>query len=116
MRPRFQADADLNHKIVLGLRRREPLLDIWSAAEGDVVHRSDPEILAIASEAGRIVLSHDRRTMPSHLLQWISHSTSPGLIIVSQSLDVGSAIDDILLIWTATEAREWMNQVGFVPL
>ena len=27
MRPRFQADADFNHKIVVGLRRREPAFD-----------------------------------------------------------------------------------------
>ena len=27
MRPRFQADADFNQKIVLGLRRREPVID-----------------------------------------------------------------------------------------
>ena len=42
MRPRFQADADFNQKIVAGLRRREPALDFQSAREGGVIGRRDP--------------------------------------------------------------------------
>jgi hypothetical protein len=52
MRPRFQADADFNQKIVLGLRRREPAIDF----------------------------------------------------------------EDLLLIWAATEAAEWVDNIAFLPL
>jgi uncharacterized protein (DUF433 family) len=34
MRPRFLADADLNHTIVVGVRRREPSIDFAGAREG----------------------------------------------------------------------------------
>jgi len=34
MRPRFQADADFNNKIVLGLRRREPAVEFEDARAG----------------------------------------------------------------------------------
>ena len=37
MRPLFQADADFNHKIVRGIRRREPAVDFQSAEHGGVV-------------------------------------------------------------------------------
>ena len=37
MRPRFQADADFNHRIVVGLRRREPSVDFLSAHEIGIV-------------------------------------------------------------------------------
>jgi hypothetical protein len=50
MRPRFQADADFNHKIVLGLRRRELSIDILGALEGRVVGVSDPEVLRITAD------------------------------------------------------------------
>jgi hypothetical protein len=35
--------------------------------------------------------------------------------VVSQSLDIGAAIEDLLLIWAATDAEEWAGRIGFVP-
>ena len=108
MRPRFLADADFNQKIVLGLRRREP--------SGGVVGVRDPDVLKIAAESARILVFHDRKTMPAHFYQFCEERTSPGIIIVPQNLDIGAAIDDLLLIWTATDAEEWVGHIGFVPV
>jgi hypothetical protein len=116
MTPRFQADADFNHKIVVGLRRRERALDIRDAHEGGVIGVADREVLRIAAESGRILLSHDRKTMPAHLARFLQTHSSPGVIIVSQDLDIGAAIEDLLIIWAASHADEWQNQLGFLPL
>jgi hypothetical protein len=37
-------------------------------------------------------------------------------LMVKQSDPVGMVIDDLLLIWSASEAEEWQNVVGFLPL
>jgi hypothetical protein len=116
MRPRFQADADFNHKIVVGLRRREPAVDILSAHDGGVIGVPDPEVLIIAAESARILVSHDRKTMPGYFTRFRETRSSPGVIIVSQDLDVGAAIEDLLLIWAATDAEEWAERIGFVPV
>jgi hypothetical protein len=116
MRPRFQADADFNQKIVLGLRRREPAVDFLGAYDGGVIEIADPDVLRIAAESGRILVSHDRKTMPAHFARFLKEGSSPGVIIVSQELDIGAAIDDLLLIWAATDAEEWIEHLGFVPL
>ena len=116
MRIRFQADADFNQKIVRGLRRRESLLDFLGAHEGGVIGVTDPEVLGIAAESGRILVSHDRKTMPGHFARFLEDRPSPGLIIVSQDLDIGSAIEDILLIWIASGHDDWVNRIGFVPV
>ena len=42
--------------------------------------------------------------------------SSPGLIVVSRELDIGAAIEDLLLILAATEASKWVGHLGFVPL
>ncbi len=86
------------------------------AHEGGVVGAPDPDVLRIAAESGRILVTHDRKTMPSHFARFHEIRPSPGLIVVSQDLDVGTAIEDILLIWLATEAEEWVGHVGFVPV
>jgi hypothetical protein len=114
MRPRFQADADFNHKVVRGLRRRDPTIDFQDADAGRLMGLPDIEVLSIAAEAGRILVSHDRCTMPSHFTQFLATRTSPGLIIVDQDLDIGRSIDE--LIWAATDLEEWQDKIGYVPI
>jgi hypothetical protein len=116
MRPRFQADADLNHKIVVGLRRREPAADFQGALDGGIIGLSDPEVLSVAAGSGRILVSHDRKTMAGYFARFRETRSSPGLIIVAQELDIGAAIEDLLLIWEATDAEEWADVLGFVPV
>jgi predicted nuclease of predicted toxin-antitoxin system len=66
MRVRFQADADLDGRILRGLRRLAPEIDFRTAADAGLAGLQDPEVLRIAAESGRILVSQDRRTMPAH--------------------------------------------------
>jgi len=116
MRPRFQADADFNHKIVAGLKRREPAVDFQDAHAGGVIGVPDPEVLAEAADSGRVLISHDRKTMVAHFVRFVERRMSPGLILVPQDLDIGSAIEDLLVVWAASESEEWLNRVEFLPL
>lgn len=63
---RFQADADFNQDIVEGVLQKEPRIDFQTANQLDLEGRSDDEVLAIAAQARRLLVSHDRRTMPMH--------------------------------------------------
>ncbi len=116
MRPRFLADADFNHKIVTGLRRREPSLNFLSAMDGGVIGIPDPKVLTVAANLGRILVSHDRKTMPLHFAKFRETRSTPGLIVISQAIDIGEAIEELLLVWVATEAEEWTDRLGFLPL
>jgi hypothetical protein len=116
MKPRFQADADFNQRVVVGLRRREPSIDFLSAEEGGVVGLPDSEVLAVAAASARMLISPDRRTMPGHFTRFRESHSSPGLMVVSQALDIGVASEELLLIWAATDAAEWVDRLGFVPL
>src|ERR1035438_390061 len=102
MKPRFLAEADLNQKIVLGLLRRESSIDIHTASQGDVIGRPDSEVLAIAARENRILISHERGTMPGHFARFTATQSSPGLILISQDIDIGTAIEEMLLIWAAS--------------
>ena len=66
MKVSFQADADLNAEIIAGVRRREPSIDFQTADEADLRRLPDPEVLAFAAQENRILVTHDRRTMPKH--------------------------------------------------
>ena len=64
---RFLADADFNHVIVKGCRRHEPALDFLSANEAKLQGVPDSEVLALAAEQNRILVTHDRQTCATPL-------------------------------------------------
>ena len=117
MKVRFLADADLNKAIVSGVLRREPSLDFLTAQAAGLRRMIDPEVLALAAEQQRVLVSHDVGTMPTHFHVFTTAGKrSAGVFLIPQSLDVGTAIDDLLLIWLASEATEWENRLEWLPL
>ncbi len=61
----FQADADLKQTIVSGVLRRQPKIDFHSANEANLEGLDDAEVLAIAAREHRVLVTHDRKTMPT---------------------------------------------------
>ena len=112
---RFQADADLRQAIVIGTIRREPNLDFRSANEAGLEGIKDPEVLVVAARDGRVLVTHDRKTMPLEFGQFITSQASSGVLILSQNLPIGEAIDAIILVWEASMAEEWINQIMTFP-
>jgi hypothetical protein len=102
MRVRFQADADLNEGIVTGLLRRVPEIDFKTAAEAGLRGLDDAVVLARAAADSRVLVSHDGKTMPRHFAELIADAESPGLLIIPQKLDVHTAIEELLMVWTAS--------------
>ncbi|MGD0791777.1 MAG: DUF5615 family PIN-like protein [Terriglobales bacterium] len=115
MKVRFQADADLNEDIVTAVLRREPGVDFQTATTAGLRLLSDLEVLTLAAREGRVLVSHDRRTMPRAFAAFVRSNVSPGLFIVSQKTDLLAAIDGLLLVWMTSEAEEWINQLGTIP-
>ena len=115
-RPRFLADHDLNEHIIDGVLRREPALEFIHARDGDLAARPDPEVLAYAAEHGFLLVSHDVNTMVGHAYARVAAGEAmPGLLMVQQSEPIGPVIDALVLIWSASEAEEWIGQVRFLP-
>lgn len=66
MKVRFQADVDLNQIIVKATVRHEPLIDFQTAQAANLDGLSDTEVLAFAASTGRILVTHDLKTMPKY--------------------------------------------------
>ena len=115
MSPRFQADNDLDHRIVIATRRLAPTIDFQTAPALDLHGRTDPEVLALAAQEGRILVTHDRRTMPGHFEAFIATQTSPGVIILARTLPIGQAAAWLHLLWAASEAEEYVNAIYSLP-
>ena len=116
MKIRFQADADFNQNVVRALRRRQPAIDFQTADDAGLRGLDDPEVLAIAAREGRILVSHDRQTMPQHFADFLTTQHSPGVFILSQYLPIRRAVEELLTVWEATEAEEWNDTIQALPL
>jgi hypothetical protein len=114
---RFLADADLNKAIVSGILRREPSIDFLTAHAAGLRGMKDPEVLALAAEQQRVLVSHDAGTMTTHFRSFRNTGKrGSGVFLIPQTLDVGTAIDELLLIWNTSEAAEWENRLEWLPL
>jgi predicted nuclease of predicted toxin-antitoxin system len=112
---RFQADADLRQAIVTGTIRRQPNIDFQSAYAVRLEGKKDPEVLAIAAQDGRVLVTHDRKTMPAEFGEFIMSQTSSGVLVLSQNIPISDAIEALVLVWEASTAEEWVNQIMSIP-
>ncbi len=116
MKVRFQADADLNQILLKATLRREPSIDFQTAHSAGLAALDDQQVLAIAAREGRILVTHDRKTMPKHFAEFLATEASAGVIVVPQKLGVNAAVEDLILIWGASESDEWINRIQSLPL
>lgn len=115
MKIRFQADNDLNARIIAAVLRLNRAIGIKTAASaGFHTGTLDPIVLKTAAEEGRILVSHDQRTLPWHFASFIETQTSPGVIIIPQSLPVGDAAKWLHLIWEAAQPEEYLNRIEII--
>lgn len=114
---RLLADEDLRGAIVRGLFLRQPDLDIVRAQDVGLSGAPDPDVLTWAAENGRVIITHDRNTMPAFAYERVNAGVPmPGLFVVSRRLSVGTAIEDILLVASASIQGEHENCVYYLPL
>ena len=116
MRVKFLADVNFDRRIVDGVLRRESLVDFQTSEEAELSGKSDLEVLEIAASLQRVLVTHDRKTMPKAFGAFASHSESFGVLVISQKLDLRTGIDQLLLIWALSDAEDWLNIISSIPL
>jgi hypothetical protein len=110
-------DQNLDHDILRGLIRRIPQLDAVTAFEIGMSEATDPELLMWAAQTGRIIITHDRQTMPVHAADLISKGENiAGLFVALRSLPLHQVIEDLELMITCSENDEWLNVIRYLPL
>ena len=116
MRVKFQADADLDARVVRGLKRRLPEIDVRAAVDAGLAGLHDSKVLQIAAQSGRVLVSQDRRTMPRHFRLFMTECSSPGVVLLRGGISIAAAVEELALIWSASEAEDWIDRLIWIPL
>ena len=113
---RLLIDQDLDHDILRALIRAIPQLDAVTAFEIGMAEAPDPQLLAWAALEGRVIVTHDRRTMPEHTADLMGAGKDvAGLFVVPRGLPLRQVIEDLELAITCSENAEWVNVVRYLP-
>jgi predicted nuclease of predicted toxin-antitoxin system len=113
---RFVTDNDFNEDIVTGLLTERPGLDLVRVREVGFRNAEDPDILAWAASEGRIVRTHDRKTMPAFAYERVRlGQPMPGVFLMRNRAQLRPLIDDILLADELTGMEEWKDKVTHLP-
>jgi hypothetical protein len=114
---RFLADEDFDNRIIRGLFRRMPDLDLVRVQDTEVSKANDGKVLAWAATENRVMLTHDVSTMTYEVAYRLRDGLPmPGAFFVSQSLPIGIVIEELLLVAQYSFEGEYQNQIRFIPL
>lgn len=116
MKIKYQADNDFNGIIIRTVMKLAPEVDFQTAPKAGLhLGTPDDRVLEIAAQEGRLLVSHDRKTMPTHFANFIATQSSPGVFIVSCKLTIAQAAEWLILFWSASEAEEHINSLTYIP-
>ena len=111
------SDENFDGAVLRGLYRRRPTLDVVRVQDIGLNATPDPDILAWAAVEDRILLTHDRDTIPFCVYERVKAGQAmPGVFLVNDLMPIGQAIDEILLAVDCLSPEECKNFVRFFPL
>ncbi|MBD1936780.1 DUF5615 family PIN-like protein [Microcoleus sp. FACHB-68] len=114
---RLLSDENFNGDIVRGLFLRQPDLDLVRVQDVGLRKVDDQAILDWAANNERILLTHDRATMPDFAYERLARGEQmAGLFVVNDRMPVRQVIDELLLLIDCSEQPEWKGVVLYLPL
>ena len=113
---RLLADENFHGDAIDGLLDRRPELDLARVQDVGLSGIDDPAVLAWAAADGRMLLTHDKETVPGFAYARVNAGEPMPGVVVAHGITVGDIIDEVLILDAASEQEEWADQVVFLPM
>lgn len=118
-RPYYLLDEHLPRAIQDQLLRLSSDIDVIMIGQmgAPVKGISDSDLLYWIEQKGYILVTENRRTIPSHLqAHFEAGGHVPGILFLRRRASLGRIIDTLFMLWATSEAEEFEDQVLFIPL
>jgi len=77
----------------------------------------DPEILLWCQANHFSLVTRNRRSMPVHLRDHLAAGLYvPGIFILNPGMTMGETVDELVLIWEASEPKEYVDLLNYLPM
>jgi predicted nuclease of predicted toxin-antitoxin system len=117
----YLIDENLRGTLMLTLLRTATryglALDVVQVGDPDAPPRetSDPDLLLWAEAENRILVSHDRRTMPAHLAGHLAAGRNcPGVFQLRHGR-LSDLAEHLVITSFASDPSEWRDRVSYIP-
>ena len=118
-RIRYRLDENIDRVVFKQVRKLEPSIDIHCVGELGFppLGSSDPNILKWLEKAGYILITENRKTIPTHFSNHIEANRHlPGIFVVTKQLSHMDLVEELILIWETTESEEFKDIILYLPL
>ena len=128
MKVRFLLDENLPPRLRTAVLRVNPMIDILRVGDegAPTLKTQDPDILRYVERARgrrttcshreRLLVTKNRVSMPTHVATHLAAGGHHwGVFRVRPRATIGQLADEICLIWEASEAEEWVDQMRWIP-
>lgn len=105
-------DHNFNYNIIRQLRRRIPDLDFVTARAAGLSRVDDKNLLRWAATDGRVILTHDRHTIPVYYADLVNAGeTTAGILLVPDWITIGEAVDELEIQIVCGDHDDWIDQL-----
>lgn len=116
---RYLLDEHVPQLFRLALLRREPTLIIWMVGTAGAPSKGtlDPDLLRWCETYEFILITNNRKSMPRPLQDHLDEGQHvPGILVVSQNMSIGQTVEELLLIWGASQEGEYQDRIAYLPV
>lgn len=116
---RFLFDECIDPDLIDALLRREPSIDAQRVdwPEGPASGTKDPELLNMAETMGRMLISNDRNTLTDYLQRHFTVGRhTHGVALLRRGFSFRAYVENLLILWSASEAEEWTDATLYLPM
>ena len=114
---RWLVDENVHGDIVRGIRRRHPTLDLLRVQDVGLSGVPDPDVLAWAAEAGRVLLTRDITTVTAYAYERLAAGLPmPGVVEIPRRLALAVIIEEVLFLAECAEPSDVADQIIHLPL
>jgi predicted nuclease of predicted toxin-antitoxin system len=113
----YLVDQNFNEHIVDGLTLRDATVELIHVRDVALAAAPDTKLLEWAADHGRVVLTHDRGTMPAFAYARVAAGAPMrGVFVVSDEMPIGQAIDELLIATHCLSQDECDAVVKYFPM
>ena len=115
----YLLDEHVEHGLRTELHQQIPDMIVWAVGDPSApkLGTLDPEILLWCEANDFSLVTKNRRSMPTHLRDHLTMGRHVrGIFILNPKQTIGETVEELVIIWTASEAGEYLDQVVYLPV
>ncbi len=116
---KYLLDENIDPRLKKALLQYSPDMVVWCVGDSGSppLETKDPEILIWCEKRKFTLITNNRASMPVHLREHLAAGRHiPGIFILKRIMAIREIIDELTLIWGATEPDEYADEIKYLPI